>query len=146
MICDFQQCGILTSVDSDKPVKPPFKLQMMFGQQLSTHRTFKRLAKALIRLHVCPGWSEPLLVAHTTLLEISCCGSNVLKFRTLFTFASQNNVGYHDWNSQNACQNSKQGRPWSDCFFRSSLIWVCAVCLLGIFGRKLVFKILEYIP
>ena len=31
---------------------------------------------ALIRLHVCAGWSEPLLVAHTTLLEISCCGSN----------------------------------------------------------------------
>ena len=25
--CDFQQCGILTSVDSDKPVQPPFKLK-----------------------------------------------------------------------------------------------------------------------
>ena len=24
--CDFQQCRILTSVDSDKPVQPPFKL------------------------------------------------------------------------------------------------------------------------
>ena len=36
---------------------------------------FKRLAKALIRLCVCAGWSEPLLVAHTTLLEISCHGS-----------------------------------------------------------------------
>ena len=24
---DFQQCGILTSVDSDKPVQPPFKLR-----------------------------------------------------------------------------------------------------------------------
>ena len=23
------------------------------------HRVFKRLAKALIRLHVCVGWSEP---------------------------------------------------------------------------------------
>ena len=22
--CDFQQCGILTSVDSDEPVQPPF--------------------------------------------------------------------------------------------------------------------------
>ena len=30
---------------------------------------------ALIRLRVCAGWSEPLLVAHTTLLEISCHGS-----------------------------------------------------------------------
>ena len=36
MTCDFQQCGILTSVDLDEPaaVQPPFKLrlQMMFGQ------------------------------------------------------------------------------------------------------------------
>ena len=31
----------------------------------------KQLAKALIRLHVCAGWSEILLVAHTILLEIS---------------------------------------------------------------------------
>ena len=32
---------------------------------------------ALNRLCVCTGWSEPLLVAHTALLEISCRGSNV---------------------------------------------------------------------
>ena len=25
--CDFHQCGILTSVDSDEPVQPPFKLR-----------------------------------------------------------------------------------------------------------------------
>ena len=25
--CDFQQCGISTSVDSDEPVQPPFKLR-----------------------------------------------------------------------------------------------------------------------
>ena len=25
--CDFQQCGVLTSVDSDEPVHPPFKLR-----------------------------------------------------------------------------------------------------------------------
>ena len=49
---------------------------MLFGQELNTHRIFKRLAKALIRLHICAGWSGPLLVAHTTLLEISCHSSN----------------------------------------------------------------------
>ena len=27
MTCDFQQCGILTSVDSGEPVQPPFKLR-----------------------------------------------------------------------------------------------------------------------
>ena len=32
--CDFQLLGILTSVDSDEPVHPPFniELQMLFGQ------------------------------------------------------------------------------------------------------------------
>ena len=47
--------------------------------------------------------------------------------------------------SQNTCQNSKQGRPWSDCLFRSSLILVCAVCL-GHFGRQIVLEILEHLP
>ena len=27
VICDFQQCGVLTSVDSDHPSQPPFKLK-----------------------------------------------------------------------------------------------------------------------
>ena len=50
---------------------------MIFGQWLSSHGIFKRLAKTLIRLRVCAGWSGPLLVAHTSLLEISCHGSNM---------------------------------------------------------------------
>ena len=66
---------------------------MVFSKWLINHRMLKRLAKALIRLRVCAGWSEALLVAHTTLLETSCTGSasfshlglnsiplNVLKF------------------------------------------------------------------
>ena len=48
---------------------------MMFSQYLNSHRIVKQHAKALIRLRVCAGWSEALLVAHTTLLEISCHGS-----------------------------------------------------------------------
>ena len=72
--CDFHQCGILTSVDSDEPVQPPFKHRTsknVRSVELNTHRIWK----ALIRLRVCAGWSEALLVAHTTLLEISCRGS-----------------------------------------------------------------------
>ena len=53
---------------------------MMLSQLLYNRRILKRLAKALIRLHVCAGWSEAVLVAHTTLLEISCTGSNVILF------------------------------------------------------------------
>ena len=37
----------------------------------------KRQVKALVSLSVCAGWSEPLLVAHITLLEISFHGSFV---------------------------------------------------------------------
>ena len=50
---------------------------MMFGQKRNIHRIFKPLAKAMIRLRECPGWSGAVLVAHTTLLEISCHGSTV---------------------------------------------------------------------
>ena len=35
---------------------------------------FKRLAKALIRLRKCADWSKHLVLAHTTLLEISYFG------------------------------------------------------------------------
>ena len=59
-------------------LQPPVKLrntQMVFSQWLNTYRIFTRLAKALIRLRVCPSRSKALLVAHITLLEISCHGS-----------------------------------------------------------------------
>ena len=52
------RCGILARIGSDEPVRPPFK----------------RLAKALISLRTCAGWSKPLVLAHTTLLEISYFG------------------------------------------------------------------------
>ena len=68
------------SADSDKPVQPPVKLRNSKWCSFSglTLRLFKRLAKALIRLCICAGWSEALLVAHTTLMEISCHGSILL--------------------------------------------------------------------
>ena len=83
MTCDFQPCGILTSVDSDEPVQSPFKLRNSKWCLVSS-LTFKPPAKALIRLCVCAGWSEALLVAHTTLLEISC--------RDSFMFLSEYDV------------------------------------------------------
>ena len=45
---------------------------VVVNRSVNIHRIFKGLAKALIRLGIGAGWSEPLLVAHTTLLEISC--------------------------------------------------------------------------
>ena len=64
---------------------------------------------------------------------------NVLNFQTLFLFLLSKNNGNWGWNSQIACQNSKQGRPWSDFYFRLLLL-----CMS--FGRQLVFEILEHLP
>ena len=50
----------------EKSVKSQgISLSIVCGNPLN-HRIFKGPAKALIRLRVCTGWSEPLLVAHTT--------------------------------------------------------------------------------
>ena len=56
---------------------------------------------------------------------------NVEKIANTFLFP----VGDQGWSSQNAYQKSKQESPWSDFFFRSSLILVCIVCL-GLFDRQ----------
>ena len=54
----------------------------VLGAQLAPGE--KRLV--CIPVCVCACWSEPLLVAHTTLLEISCRGSwtSLLLFREMF--------------------------------------------------------------
>ena len=50
----------------------------VWNRGINSHRIIKGQAKVLIRLRVCAGWSEPLLVAHTTMLEISCHGLNYI--------------------------------------------------------------------
>ena len=62
---------------------------MMFGQYLKSHRILKRIAKTLIRLRVCAGWSEALLVAHTILLEIQCRGSYVKKSSKIYSLVKE---------------------------------------------------------
>ena len=70
-------CSLLLSLEIPNAIRSVATDRMAFGIS-NSHRIFKRLAKALIRLRLCAGWSKPLLVAHTTLLEISCGGSNAL--------------------------------------------------------------------
>ena len=101
---------------------------MMFSQRPMNHTIFKQLAKALISLSICAGWSEPLLVAHTTLLEISCHGS--------FYFYSAFWVILHDFlSSADFFQNqilkkisfSKTIRDPDQArhFFKSDLVCAC---------------------
>ena len=54
--------------------------QQTCARWVNSHRIFKRLAKALIRLCVYAGWSEALLVAHTTLLRLKSYLSEKIKF------------------------------------------------------------------
>ena len=71
-----------------------------------SHRIFKLPAKTQIRLRVCAGWSEAVLVAHTTLLEISSRGSNF-----------------------NAYYNVKQLRNMQACAYASNAAVCLSVCL-----------------
>ena len=56
---------------------------MIESQQVISRRIFKRLAMALIKLHVCASWSEPLLVVNTTLFEM-CIVLHAVKFHMPF--------------------------------------------------------------
>ena len=70
LTCHFQQYGILTSVDSHKPVQPLVKLRNCIVCSASSFTVIEypsNQQKALISLRVCTA----LLVVQTTLLEIS---------------------------------------------------------------------------
>ena len=62
-ICDFQQCGILTCVNSDKPVQPPFRLARLFicalwspaGKGLTSWLSFVVSSVSLSLSHWYPG-------------------------------------------------------------------------------------------
>ena len=94
---------------------------------------------------IFPWLSFYILVRHLSyhiknwqILIIKSLKVNVPKFSNTFLFLFSNKILVF----RTLTHNSKQGRPWSECFFRSSLITLCDVCL-GIFGRQLVFVILE---
>ena len=70
--------GLYCSEHKPKKSSSFWKKNHIFGITLAL---FKRLANDPIRLRVCAGLSEPLLVVHTTLLEVSCCGSNKFSLR-----------------------------------------------------------------
>ena len=71
--CDFQQCGILTSVDSYEPVQPPFKLRnskwclvnsltlieySMDWQSLGSDCVYAQAGLSLCLLHISHCWKS----------------------------------------------------------------------------------------
>ena len=79
---------------------------MMFGQKTKSHIIFKRQAMALIRLRVRAGWSEPLLVEHTTLLEISCRDSYIHYTTNNSSNSSNRNNNKNDDDDNNSSSNN----------------------------------------
>ena len=73
--------------------------QMMIGQWTKSHRIFKRLAKALIRLCVCVYSFEPLLVAHTTGASPEFIVCHKVISLTLVYFSILSEMAYYklDW-------------------------------------------------
>ena len=119
--CDFQQCGILTSVDSDEPVQPPFKLRNSKWCSVSSltpmeyssdqRRLWSDCAYAQADLRLC--WSHiPHCCKSYVAAQMSSAVSSayvILKpiLQTLLTLITQ-----------------------TDCFERSRLIRVYGVFLL----------------
>ena len=72
-------CLSANALYMDLPVRKP---ALRVCDQAPGYKTYFMLnSKALIRLIIYAGWSEPLLVTHTALLEVSCHGSYGLSMR-----------------------------------------------------------------
>ena len=92
----FQQCGILTRVDSDESVLPSFRLRNTKWFSVSS-LTFIEYSSDYQRLwsdcaYARAGWSEALLFTHTTLLEISFWGSIVFQLSMWLPLRSLNRL------------------------------------------------------
>ena len=72
-------CGLPASLETPNAVQS--------DSSFTSHSIFMRLAKALINLRVCAGWSEPLLDAHTTvgnlMSRLKYNSRNICNFRQI---------------------------------------------------------------
>ena len=76
--------GVLTSVDSDEHVQPIFNPRNSKWCSVSSLTLVKYSSDYQRLWSDCAyaGWSEALLVAHTTLLEVPCLGSKIFNTQT----------------------------------------------------------------
>ena len=91
---------------------------MVFPQWLNNCRIFKWLAKAVIILRICAGWSEPLLVPYThfvgNLMSRLKYSDTVLNFEQILLTTSWG-VKNVMANSVNPDQTALSGAGWSWC-------------------------------
>ena len=94
--CDFQQCGILTSVDSDEPVQPPFTLwnsklcsvscltlieYLNDKQRLWSHCAYAQAGLSLCWSHIPHCWKSHA----TTQIRLHQCSPQYLLKKFLLT-------------------------------------------------------------
>ena len=85
------------SEDSDQPGHPPslISLPCPHEKSLGPELHIERIAKTLIRLGECPGWSESSLGAHSLSLVLSWGGSNYAT--TEYIWASKMCILWHQF-------------------------------------------------
>ena len=95
-----------------------------------------RPAKALIRLCICAGWSEALLVAHTLLLEISIASACDFQQCGILTSLDSDETVQPPFKLRNSklCSvssltlielSSAKQRLWSDCAYAQADLRLC---------------------
>ena len=94
---DFLQYGILTLIETGESVETPFtnrnsKCCSPVAYHAANIQAIIKGSDHGVRI-VCAGWSEPLHITHTTLMEISCCGS----YMDLFDAPNRNAPTSYNW-------------------------------------------------
>ena len=86
MVCDFQQCGILTSVDSDEPVQPPCKLRSSKWCSVSTSLSNLRVASCELQV---ASWKLHVQGLQVAIYKLKISSFNSVQNR----FLMLNNLG-----------------------------------------------------
>ena len=133
--CDFQQCGILTSVNSDEPVQPPFKLRNSKFCSVSSLTLMESLwldcVYAQAGLGLC--WSHKpycpkshvtaQIMCKETLLVVKWCQTNYYVKLSIFLIiymekSTRNTYFWNFWLYSNFCTRRhvlKNTIQWNSC-------------------------------
>ena len=128
--CDFQQCGILTGVDSDKPVQPPFKLRNSKWCLVSS-LTVIEYSSDLLRLRSDCAYAQADLRLYW--LHIPHCWKSHVTAHTIFTLTQIPTSKM--WMYLFLCQSAHLDWSWSKILHK---IWV--VDLLS--KKMLIFRLI----
>ena len=146
MTCDFQQHGIVTSVDSDEPVQPPFKLRNSKSCSVSSLRVIEYSSDkqrlwsdcTYVQAGLSLCWSHNHIVGNLMSPLFFCITVKVLKFQTLFFLFSNKilvfSTGIHKMhvriaNREDPDQTASSEAVWSEYALFVYTFYVSNKCL-----------------